>query len=263
MEEINLERSELLSLLELKGVEGVIGLEPEQLRLPESFDRPIILDDGRSRLLEQRYLSVAEDHYEIEPELHAMLSVMLDPQAVLRCWRFSPQHDEELWCWYFVSGSNIIQMVTSDLEQFDISRIANFVAVQAQIGELFPLEIMPESMGYRAIADPEDADSFRSLVDDWAEVPALELLTSDGLSPAEAIEFFDDMTEPVWRGRLDFMACIDGQVAQSHRLLLLQGEERSWQAWQEHPDQSELHIGTVTAGAFDDKVVRFWSNVTP
>ena len=97
MEDILLEGSELLSLLEMKGINKVIGLEPEQLPAPEPFERPIILDDGRSRLLEQQYLSVHEDHYVIDPRLDAMLSVMADPQMVVRCWRATPDRQRETW----------------------------------------------------------------------------------------------------------------------------------------------------------------------
>jgi hypothetical protein len=261
MEEILLEGSELLSLLETKGIDRVIGLEPEQLPTPESFERPIILDDGRSRLLEQQYLSVQEDRYEIDPRLDAMLSVMADPQLVLRCWRVTPDRDEEVWCWYFVSGSDLIQLATGGPEQFEIARLNDIDTALVQISEIFPLAPMPESVRYRAIFDQKDADLIQALAGDLDEVPALSIMEADGLAPVEAIGFYGDLAEPRWHGRIDFMACSAGEVIVHHRLLVLQGQEDSWLAWQDDPDKSDLHIQTASPGAFEEQLVAYWSEI--
>ena len=261
MEEILLERSELLSLLELKGISEVVGLNQDQLPSPRSFERPIVLDDGRSRLLEQGLLSVDEDHYEIDGELDTMLSALADPQAVLRFWRSTPDRDEEIWCWYFQSGSDLVQLITSGPEQFEIGRVASDNAALAQIDEVFPMSPMPASTSYRAIVDQEDAALLQALARDWDEVPALTILEADGMSPVGAIGLFDDVTEPQWRGRIDFMACKDGEVKVHHRLLVLQGQEGSWLAWQDDPDKSELHIQAASAEDLREQVQTFWSEV--
>jgi hypothetical protein len=261
MEEILLERSELLSLLELRGISEVVGLDQDQLPTPESFERPIILDDGRSRLLEQGLLSVADDHYEIDGSLDTMLSALADPQTVLRFWRSTPDRDEEVWCWYFQSGSDLVQLITSGPEQFELGRIADDDAALAQIEEVFPLSHMPEGASYRAVIDQEDAESFRALAEDWDEVPALTILEADGLSPVGAIGLFDDVTEPQWRGQINIMACRDGEVKVHHRLLVLQGQEGSWLAWQDDPDNSELHIQAASAGALRQQVQAYWSKI--
>lgn len=261
MEEILLERAELLGLLEMKGIDEVIGISQEQLPMPESFERSIILDDGRSRLLEQGLLSVAEDHYVIDGPLDSMLSVLADPLAVLRIWRSTPDRDEEVWCWYFHSDADLVQLITSGPEQFEIGRVSDDKAALAQIDEVFPLNPMPKSVRYRAVVDQEDAELARTLADDWDEVPALTILEADGLSPVGAIELFNDVTEPQWRGQIDFMACKDGEVNIHHRLLVLQGQEGSWLAWQDDPDKSELHIQSASAGALREQVQLYWSQL--
>ncbi|UCG22755.1 MAG: hypothetical protein JSW55_11275 [Chloroflexota bacterium] len=263
MEEILLERAELLSLLEMKGIDQVIGISQDQLPSPESFERQIILDDGRSRLLEQELLTVAEDHYEIDGQLDTMLSALADPQTVLRLRRSAPESDEEVWSWYFLTGSDMVQVITSGSEQFEIGRLVDDDAALAQIDEVFPLDPMPESTSYRAVVDQEDAELVRALADDWDEVPALTILEADGLSPVGAIGLFDDVTEPRWRGEIDFMACKDGEVKVHHRLLVLQGQEGSWLAWQDDPDKSELQIQSASAGALREQVQAYWSEVGP
>ena len=261
MEEILLERAEMLSLLEMKGVNEVIGISQDQLPTPESFERPIILDDGRNRLLEWGLLSVAEDHYEIDGPLDAMLSALVDPETVLRFWRSTPDRDEEVWCWYFQSGSDLVRLITSGPEQFELGRVADDEAALAQIEEVFPLNPMPNSVSYRAVVDQEDAELARALANDWDEVPALTILEANGMSPVGAIELFNDVTEPQWRGQIDFMACRDGDVKLRRRLLVLQGEEGSWLAWQDDPDKSELHIQTASAGALRRQVQTYWLEV--
>ncbi len=261
MEEIILERSELLSLLEMKGIDEVISIGQDQLPAPESFERPIVLDDGRSRLLEQGLLSVAEDHYEIDSSLESMLSALADPQTVLRFWRSTPDRNEEVWCWYFRSGSDLVQLITSGPEQFELGRVADDAAL-AQIDEVFPLNPMPDSPDYQAIVDQADAELVQALADDWDEVPALTILEADGLSPIGAISLFDDVTEPQWLGEIDFMACVDREVKRHHRLLVLQGQESSWLAWQDDPDISELHIQPASAGALPKHVLTYWSRVS-
>lgn len=252
-----LEKSELLALLDLMAVDKVAGLEQASLPLPQSFERPIVLDDGRSRLLEHNRLSVVDDHYQIDRRLEAMLAIVADPRAVVRVQRSVPESDGELWCWYFIQGRKLIQLSTSSPEQFDLGWIADLDSVLAQIAEILPLETDPDEVRYRAIADEEDTDQIRTLVSDWEEVPALTIMEADGLAPVEAIELYDDLTEPMWHGRIDFMACSSGKGSIIHRLLLLQGQSFAWLAWQDGPGASDLHIQTASVGAFEGKLKTF------
>jgi hypothetical protein len=46
-----------------------------------------------------------------------------------------------------------------------------------------------------------------------------------------------------------------------HRLLVLQGQEGSWLAWQADPDKTELHIQAASAGALRQQVQAYWSKI--
>jgi hypothetical protein len=263
MEPMPLEKSELLTLLDLMGIEEVVGLGSDLLPAPEPFERSIILDDGRSRLLERGRLSVADDHYEIESDLEAMLAIVGDPKTVLRVHRGVPDSHEELWCWYFISATHVVQLATSNPEQFELGWMSDLDSVLTQISEIFPLETMPDEVRYQAVADQEDANQVSTLVSGWEEVPALTIMEADGLTPVEAIELYDDLVEPMWRGRIDFMACSSGQVTINHRLLLLQGQSLAWFAWQDGPSASNLHIQTAIAGALQEHLMTYLADVAP
>jgi hypothetical protein len=136
MEPILLEKSELLALLDLLGIDTVAGLGPEHLPQPEPYERPIILDDGRSRLLEHRRLSVAEDHYEIDPELEAILVVLAKPESMVSIWHSADKNIDSFWRWYFVSGSELVQLTADGTEQFELGRVDDTATALAQIAEI-------------------------------------------------------------------------------------------------------------------------------
>lgn len=263
MESVQLEKSELLALLDLVDVNGIIGLEPKHLPTPEPFERSIILDDGRSRLLENHRLSVAEDHYEIDRELKAMLAIIADPQAVVRVERTTSSRDEDLSCWYYVSGPELVLLVAGSPELFELVRVGDLSEALNQIVEILPVAPAPAAVRYRAIADQEDADLIARLAADWDEVPALTILEADGLASNEAIQFYDDLTKSEWRGLVDFMACSSGQVKTFHRFFALQGQEFSWLAWQAVPEERDLHIQTANAGAFEELLTAYLSQLIP
>jgi hypothetical protein len=256
-----LEKSEMLALLDLLGVQEVIGLEERHLHAPEAFERPLIIDDGRNRLLEQHRLSVADDHYEIESDLEAMMVIITNPNSVVRVSRTIPDSDEAYWCWYYASEGEIIQLVASGPEEFELDRVGDIDGILAELVEFLPLEPAPDALHYRAIVDQEDADLVRALLDDWDEVPALSVMEADGLQPAEAVELYDDLEEPQWRGQVDFMACESGQIRLYRRLLVLQGDELSWLAWQDVADKSDLHIQTAETGALQEHLKTYLTEV--
>ena len=82
MDEIHLGRSELLSLLELKGVEKVIALEPEHLQPLESFERPIILDDTPAGY---RPIVQAIDNFERNHKLGLIFETRIGRGKLLVC----------------------------------------------------------------------------------------------------------------------------------------------------------------------------------
>jgi hypothetical protein len=263
MDTILLDRSQLLSLLDLMGVENVIGVESEQLSPLEPFERTLVLDDGRSRLLEQELLEVDEDHYEIDARLGKMLVVVTDPQAVLRIHRIIPAEKEDFWCWYFVSDEQWVRLASSNSEQYELDQLSGIDSAVTQIAEILPLEPVQNELRYRATAEQDDVNLIASLVSDFEEVPALTLMEADGLGPVEAIELYNDLTEPEWRGWIDFLACSSGQITISHRLLVLQGAELSWMAWQDDPDRSDMHVQTATTGALEKHFSDYLSEVIP
>ncbi len=136
MESILLEKSELLALLDLLGIDKVAGLGSEHLSAPEPFEKPIVLDDGRSRLLERNRLSVAEDHYEIEQNLEAMLAIIADPRSVVSVWHSGSQNEDDFWRWYFISGSGVIQLTANGAEQFELGRVSDIPTALSQVAEI-------------------------------------------------------------------------------------------------------------------------------
>ena len=70
-----------------------------------------------------------------------------------------------------------------------------------------PLEPVPETVHYGAAVPQEDADEISWMADQWVTVPALNILTADGLNSAEAMDLFDDLADFQWWGRVDLMAC--------------------------------------------------------
>jgi hypothetical protein len=124
-----------------------------------------------------------------------------------------------------------------------------------------PLEPVPETVHYEATVPQEDAVEISWMAAQWDMVPALEIMTAGGLEPVEAMDLFDDIAEFKWRGRVDLMACEDGTVVEGHRVLAIQGQERSWVARQDEPGASSIHIHTAMPGDFERLLGRYWAEI--
>ncbi len=189
-----------------------------------------------------------------------MIEVMVQPLAVVRTIRELADGEEQR-SWHFATASTFVQMSAIDDKRFRLELIPDEQKVKDQIYELLPLAPVAENLTFRATVSQEDAQEIRSLALDWDQVPALELMEADGLYVAQSKQLFDEIAEPVWRGRIDFIDCREGAVESRRRVLVLQGQETSWLAWQTNPDESALHLQTTSAGALEKTDSEYWAEV--
>jgi hypothetical protein len=260
MSEISLDSSELLAILALTDTETLTGMEDRHLPFPAENDRQAVIEEGLDKLLKNGWLSVHGNHYHADESLMSMIEVMVQPLAVVRTIRESAEGEEQR-SWHFVNASAFVQMLAADDKHFRLDLIPDEQTVKDQISNFLPLEPVPENLNYRATVSQDDAQEIRSLASDWDEVPALEIIEADGLNLAQGKQLFEEIAAPVWRGRIDFIDCREGAGISRRRVLVLQGQETSWLAWQTHPDESTLNIQTATTGALDKIVSDYWTEV--
>jgi hypothetical protein len=260
MSEISLDSSELLAVLALTDTETLAGLEEHHLPLPAENDRQAVIEEGLDKLLNNGLLSAHGNHYHADESLISMIEVMVQPLAVVRTIRESADGEEQR-SWHFATASAFVRMSAVADKEFRLELIPDEQTVKDQISELLPLELVSENLTYRATVNQEDAQEIRSLALDWDQVPALELMEADGLNVAQSKQLFEEIAEPVWRGRIDFIDCREGASVSRRRVLALQGQETSWLAWQTRPDESALHLQTASAGLLEKTVSDYWSEV--
>jgi hypothetical protein len=258
MSEISLDSSELLAVLALTDTETLAGMEEHHLPLPAENDRPAVIEEGLDKLLNNGWLSAHGNHYHADESLMSMIEVMVQPLSVVRIIRESANGEEQR-SWHFVNSSAFVQMLAVADKHFCLNLIPDEQTVKDQISDFLPLELVPENLNYRATVSQYEAQEIRSLASDWDEVPALELIEAGGLNVAQSKQLFEEIAEPVWRGRIDFIDCREGASVSGRRVLVLQGQETSWLAWQTHPDESALNIKTASTGALDKVVSDFWA----
>lgn len=132
---------------------------------------------------------------------------------------------------------------------------------QMEADRLLGVEPVPETVHYEAAVPQEDSDEISWMADQWETVPALNILTADGLNLAEAMDLFDDLADFQWWGRVDLRACEDSVVLEQHRVLVIQGQKRSWVARQDMPDASTINIHTAMPGDFEHLLGRYWEEI--
>jgi hypothetical protein len=268
MSGFDLDYPALLSLFDHLGLTLPPGIEADQLPGLDQGKRAKVLEEGEQELKAQGWLTIQDGKPNLEPALAEVSAVMAKPQAVIRVRHETPEANMT-YSWYFVSGPGTVTRAGSQITRlaegvppsYHLERVPDSAAVLAQVQEVLPLQPVPESLSYRCVASEEDAEEVRSLANDWEEVPAMEIMEADGLNTAEALGLFDDMAEPQWRGRVDFMESRKGQVTATHRVLVLQGQERSWLANQPVAGVQELYVQTAVPGAFETLLKEYWQVV--
>jgi len=273
MSGFDLDYPALLSLFDHLGLTLPPGIEADQLPDLDRRTRAEVLEEGEQKLKAQGWLTIQDGEPNLELGLAEVAAVMAEPQAVIRVRheRVRPEtaRVDMIYGWYFVSGPSmdpevgpvITRLGEAAPPAYHLERVPDTAAMLVQVQEMLPLQPVPESLSYRCVASEEDAEEVRSLANDWEEVPAMEIMEADGLSPVEALGLFDDMAEPQWRGRVDFMECHQGQVTATHRVLVLQGQERSWLANQPVAGAQELYVQTAVPGAFETLLKEYWQVV--
>jgi hypothetical protein len=135
--------------------------------------------------------------------------------------------------------------------------VSNLETVLADLEAALPLVPDPETVDYRTDVPQEDADEISSLAEGWDEVPALQILEADGLKMVEARDLYDDLANFAWWGRIDLMVNDGAKITSRHRVLVIQGQERSWVASQDISDMCTLHIHTARSGDFEEMLAQY------
>jgi hypothetical protein len=262
MKNIAMNRAELLGLLDLIGIAQLVGVEAEQLRPVEESEGRELLLKGRQGLLNRQLINEIEGGYEVSDELRELAKTMANPQVGIATHRETAD-DKKSWFWHFVTQTSIAQLILDKPDNFRLVSVSNLETVVADLEAALPLVPVPETIEYRADVPQEDADEISSLADGWDEVPALQILEADGLKAVEAADLFDDLANFAWWGRVDFLANDGVNITSRHRVLVIQGQERSWVASQDIADMSTLHIHTARSGDLEEMLAQYWDDIRP
>ena len=262
MDGIDLNRSELLCLMDLMGIDELMGMDPGQLTQPDELEHQESLREGLDNLTERELLTVNDQEYEIDESVRQMVEIMAQPEVIVRTYRETPG-ENEYWSWYFVSGSSIVEISMDNPGQFQLATVPDLNTVLEHLEVVFPLTPVPDTVRYNAEVPQDDAKEVTWLANGWDEVPALNILEADGLNTAEAMDLFDDIAEFAWWGKVDLMACQGNEITAKHRVLAIQGQERSWVARQTKADESTIHIHTALSGDFKQLLELYLNEISP
>lgn len=196
----------------------------------------------------------------VDDSLGQIFQTILQPQAVVKVYRESSE-ESLFWSWHYVSGTSIVALSLAQPDEDHLATVPDLNAVLEHLQDTMPLVPVPETVHYEAAVPQEDADEISRMADQWDMVPALNMLTADGLNTVEAMDLFDDIADFQWRGRIDLMACEDGAVIKQHRVLVIQGQERSWIARQDKPAASTIHIHTAMPEDFEHLLGQYWEEI--
>jgi hypothetical protein len=260
MKEIVLDGRELLWLMDRLQLDRPIGVEPDLLPQPTSDERPAMIQGGYEALKSRGLITFQDEVVVVDDTLRQMMQTILRPEAVVGAYRETAD-GEKLWSWHYVSDESIVALSLARLGEYRFAFVPDLMAVLEHLRNTMPLEPEPETVHYEANVPQEDATEISWMAAQWDMVPALEILTAGGLEPVEAMDLFDDIADFKWRGRVDLMACKDGRIVEGHRVLAIQGQERSWVARQDKPGASTIHIHTAMPGDFEHLLGRYWAEI--
>lgn len=260
MKEIVLVGAELLWLMDRLQVDRPIGVDPDRLPQPLSDERPAMIQEGYESLKSRGLVAFQDEEIVVDNGLRQMIQTTVRPDAVVRAYRETGA-GKALWSWHYVSDGTIVALSLDQVGEYRFTSVPDLNAVLEHLKDIMPLEPVPETVHYEATVPQEDATQISWMAAQWEMVPALEILTADGLEPVEAMDLFDDIAEFEWRGRVDLMACEGGKVVEGHRVLAIQGQERSWVARQDKPGASSIHIHTAMPGDFERLLGRYWADI--
>lgn len=260
MNGIVLDSDELISLLDRYNVDGFIGVDPDLLPRPAKNERQKMIQRGSDSLTSRGLFTAKGQEMVVDESLDQTLQTIIQPRAIVRVYRESSDQTQ-FWSWHYFSGPSIVALSFARPNEYRIDTVPDLGAVLKHLQDTLPLEPVPEAVHYKADVPQEDADEIVRMAEHWDVVPTLNILTADGLNMVEAMDLFDDISDFQWHGRIDLMACKDGVVIKQHRVLVIQGQERSWIARQDKPGASTIHIHTYSSGDFERMLGQYWEEI--
>ena len=243
MDELVLERSEFLALLDAVGASAVVGFPSDDLFPADIEAHRQLVAEGHARLAARGLLRLAPNGLRvIAAGLMQIALVVARPEVALVSVREIPGEGPQIFMHYLAADA-VVEYTLPTERQHRLAPLAGREALVDRLLVLFPL---PEDAGdVQALTLLPESFFAAKATAPSSTTDAVALLTDHGVPADLAGHLADALAAPTLLGTLALLRCEGATLSDARNPLLIVGHASAWMIAQAQPGDPQLRLSTV------------------